>query len=112
MLRSSSYLRIPIFSIYLFEACKFVKKYPAYFKKTRDVHGHKTRRMPDLYIAPQKLLISQQNPYSSAANLYDPLPVSLRLEPRYGQFVSALKEFLYLKIFYDSGEFMSYVQNL
>ena len=68
--------------------------------------------MPELYIAPQKLMISQQNPFSSAANLYNALPVSLRLEPRYDKFVSALKEFLYLKKFYDSGEFLAFVKNL
>ena len=106
------YNLLPVFSIYLFEACKFVKKYPAYFKKTRDVHGHGTRRAPELYIAPQKLLISQQNPFSSAAMLYNALPVSLRHEPRYEKFVVALNEFLHLKKFYDSVAFLEFIKNL
>jgi len=65
--------------------------------------------MPDLI---STLGFSQQNPHSSVARLYNRLPVSIRVEPRFPQFFQLLKKFVYDHKFYDENEYFTYMGNL
>ncbi|XP_059480862.1 uncharacterized protein LOC132199839 [Neocloeon triangulifer] len=103
---------LPIFSIYLFESCKFVRKYPHYLKKTSEVHDHQTRAKCDLYVPAQALLISNQNPLTCMSSLYNKLPVSVRLEPRYKGFETSLRRFVHVHKFYDRKEFFQFMNAL
>jgi len=44
--------------------------------------------------------------------LYNRLPVSIRVEPRFPQFVKLLKKFVYDNKFYDENEYFLFMGNL
>jgi len=52
----------PVFSVYLLESCKFVRKYPYCFVKSADVHSHATRGRTELFVFLHNMSISKQNP--------------------------------------------------
>jgi len=78
------------------------------------VHDHDTRGRinNEIYVPPQTLGFSQQNLHSNVARLYKRLPVSIRVEPRFPQFVMLLKKSVYDHKFYDENECFWYMENL
>jgi len=64
-----------------------------------DNHDTRGRINNEIYVPPQTLGFSQQNPHSNVARLYNRLPVSIRVEPRFPQFVNLLKKFVMIASF-------------
>jgi hypothetical protein len=100
---------LPVFSIYLLECCKFVRGFPKYFAKNRDIHDYDTRQRNDLYMPAQTSALSRKNPHSCMAGLYNLLPVSLKREARYTVFLKRLRAFVYEQRFYNYSEYLAYV---
>jgi hypothetical protein len=100
---------LPVYSIYLLESCKFVRSFPKYFTRNRDVHGYNTRRRNDLHVPAQTLALSRSDPHACMANLYNLLPISLKAERRYSVFQKRLKALVYDQRFYDYSEFLAFV---
>jgi len=100
---------LPVFSVYLLESCKFVRRYPHYFVKTRDVHSHETRSRSELYVIVQTLAISKKNPLYCLSILYNALPVAIRAEWMYSRYEKALKAFVYSKKFYNFREYIDFM---
>jgi len=103
---------LPVFSIYLLECCKFVRKFPHHFKRTKDVHVYENRGKSELYVCVQNLAISRQNPLSCCPKLYNLLPVSIRAEHIFSRFETALKTFMGQRKFYTFEEYSDYMKNL
>jgi hypothetical protein len=83
---------LPVFSIDLLKCCKFVRvcvREPSYFVRNRDVHDHNAWWRNDLYVSAQSFALSK-NPHSCMANLYNLLPVFLKIETRYNVFLKRL----------------------
>lgn len=100
------YNLLPVFCIYLMESCKFVRKFPHYFVKTREVHAYSTREKSDLYVPVQTCAISEQNPLICVSRLYNNLPANIREETRFREFQASLRKFVYHHKFYDESEYL------
>ena len=93
---------LPLFSIYLLEACKFVRHYPQYFRAVGDVHNHGTRRRADVFVDSH----SPHSPYACMIAMYNALPNDVKSKRNYLKFVKALKLFVHSKRYYSIDEYL------
>jgi hypothetical protein len=82
---------LPVYSIFLFESCKFVRQFPHYFKAVGAVHGHATRARDNIYVSAQSMVLSKNNPYCSMASLYNSLPGRVKDIKNLKEYVKALR---------------------
>ena len=94
---------LPVFSIYLLEACKFVRKHSHYFRTASVVHSYETRRRNNVYVD----TLSLHSPYSCMMRLYNSLPGNVKAEKNYLKFVKILRKFVYARRFYSMDEYLS-----
>jgi hypothetical protein len=97
-------------AIYLFECCKFARRYPDYFRRTDDVHLHDTRHKAELFVGACSLQISRMNPAVSIPSLYNALPSEIRDIQVFAKYVTKLRKFLYANRFYSAAEYFAFVQ--
>jgi hypothetical protein len=97
---------LPVYSIFLFESCKFVRQFPHYFKTVGAVHGHATRARDNIYVSAQNMVLSNSDPYCSVASLYNSLPGRVEDIKNLKEYVKALKEFVMDKKFYCFDDFV------
>jgi hypothetical protein len=102
---------LPVFSIYLFESCKFARRFPDNFRRTANVHSHATRNTAELFVGACTLQILRLNPAVSVPKLYNALPVEIRNIQNFGKFVTALRKFLYANRFHSAEEYFAFVSN-
>ena len=94
---------LPVFSIYLLEACKFVRKHSHYFRTASVVHSYETRHRNNVYVD----TLSLHSPYSCMMRLYNSLPGNVKAEKNYLKFVKILRKFVYARRFYSMDEYLS-----
>ena len=92
---------LPVFSIYLLEACKFVRQYPHYFRTGGQIHQHATRSRDNIFFDNH----SSKSPYFCMSSLYNLLPNSVKGEKSYLKYVKLLRKFVYSKKYYCVEEF-------
>jgi Reverse transcriptase (RNA-dependent DNA polymerase) len=102
---------LPVFSIYLFECCKFARRHPDYFRRTDDVHSHDTRHKAELFVGACSLQISRMNPAVCVPRLYNALPQEIRDIQVFAKFVTKLRKFLYAHRFYSAAEYFDFVRD-
>ena len=102
---------LPVFSIYLFECCKFARRHPDYFRRTDDVHPHDTRHKAELFVGACSLQISRLNPAVSVPRMYNALPSEIRDIQVFEKFVTRLRKFLYAQRFYSAAEYFDFVRD-
>jgi len=81
------------------------RKFPHYFKKTKDVQVYDTRGKSELYVCIQNFAISRQNPLSCCPKFYNLLLVSIRAEHIFSRFETALKTLVRQRKFYTFEEY-------
>jgi hypothetical protein len=93
---------LPIYSLYLLEACKFIRQHPLYFRSAGDVHEHATRSRDDIYVE----RYSFKSPYVCMSFVYNSLQDAVKGEKNFRKYVKLLREFVYSKKFYCEEEFL------
>jgi hypothetical protein len=93
---------LPIYSLYLLEACKFIRQHPQYFRSAGDVHEHATRSRDNIYVE----RYSFKSPYVCMSFVYNSLPDAVKGEKNFRKYVKLLREFVYSKKFYCEEEFL------
>jgi hypothetical protein len=107
---------LPVFSLYVLECVKFIRKYPERFVKLSDLPENLQNNRPctrnhnvdlnyDLFVQDTKLKVSSQNPQVKAARIYNKLPTELKSIQEENLFVSKVQCLLEDKMFYDEFEF-------
>jgi exonuclease III len=96
---------LPVFSLYVLECVKFVKKYPEKFRLISDVHSYNSRNKDKLYTESSTLKLSEENPAVKMVRLYNMLPQCVKAIERYENFVKAVKKILLDGMFYDYSEY-------
>ena len=91
---------LPVFSLYILECCKFVRKNPEKFVLESDVQEQNTkstrncpRNENQLHVKPVTLNISTQNPLIMAARIFNKLPAVLKVIENEQIFLRKLKRF-------------------
>jgi exonuclease III len=106
---------LPVFSIYILECAKFVKKYPEKFSLARDnqnsrVYNTRNRVVHDcdLYVKQATLQMTAQDPNVMIARIFNHLPLALKLEVCEKHFVSSVKNIVEEMLFYDKSEYFGH----
>ena len=105
---------LPVFSLYVLECSKFVRKNPEKFVKESDVPEqttqHSTRNCQanenKLFVQPATLNLCSQNPLIMAARIFNKLPAALKRIEDDKVSVKKLKKVLHEKMFYDIHELL------
>jgi hypothetical protein len=105
---------LTVYSLYILECAKFVKKYPEKFTKNvdhPDACMHVTRNTKynenDLFVAHCRNTNFAQNPLHMLARIWNQLPENLKAIENVKLFTKKLKLLLLDKMFYDMHEFFS-----
>jgi Reverse transcriptase (RNA-dependent DNA polymerase) len=105
---------LTVYSLYILEAAKFVKKYPEKFSKNSDhpdanirVTRNLTYNENDLYVKPCRNLNFVQNPLIMLARIWNHLPETIKSVEDMKMFVKKVKILLFKHMFYDMHEFFS-----
>ena len=69
---------LPLFSLYLMECCKFVRRHPHYFQQVKEIHNYNTRSRNLYYVPAQVSSAAERNPEVYMLNLYNRIPVAIR----------------------------------
>jgi Reverse transcriptase (RNA-dependent DNA polymerase) len=106
---------LTVYSLYILECLKFLKKFPQNFKKysemPQSVRGATTRNAQkrecanDLYVPPCTLDLSNQNPDVIIPRLFNALPIEIKMIEREKEFVKAIKGMVLHYQFYDLNEY-------
>jgi hypothetical protein len=106
---------LPVYSLYIFECAKFVKKYPEKFQLRKDVNNariYNTRNNIshdcDLYVPPTTLDITAENPIVMIARIFNHLPLSLKRNVESKDFLKDVKVMLQTNLFYDKFEYFGH----
>jgi Reverse transcriptase (RNA-dependent DNA polymerase) len=106
---------LTVYSLYILECLKFLKKFPQNFMKcsemsqsaigttTRDAQKRKCEN--DLYVPPCTLDLSNQNPAVMIPRLFNALPIEIKMIEREKEFVKAIKGMVLHYQFYDLNEY-------
>ena len=103
-----------VYSLYILECMKYLKKYPAKFKKRSEVPeagGPRTRGLvrnscpDDLFISTCSLNLSSQNPAVMIPRIFNSLPVEIKCIQTDGEFICKVRELALRYQFYDLNEF-------
>jgi hypothetical protein len=103
-----------VYSLYILECMKYLKKYPAKFKKRSEVpdaQGPRTRELllnscqDDLYVSTCSLNISSQNPAVMIPRIFNSLPVVIKCIQTDSEFICKIREMALKHQFYDLNEF-------
>jgi len=107
---------LTVYSLYILECLKYLKKFPQNFKKysemTQCVRGAITRNalknicVNDLYVPPCTLELSAQNPAVMIPRLFNALPVKIKMIEQDKEFVKAIKDMVLHYQFYDIDEYL------
>lgn len=101
------YKILTISSIYILETCKFVKKYPFFFKKETDMpRRYPTRFQHNLVMTKSRIKMHSSSPNSMAIKIFNKLPVGLKEEENEHTFEKSLKNLLIKKSYYSLDEFL------
>jgi hypothetical protein len=105
---------LTVFSLYILESAKFVKKYPEKFTKNSDhpdapihVTRNSTYNENDLFVAHCRNTNLVQNPLIMLARIWNHLPHKLKVIEDVKLFTYKLKILLLEKMFYDMHEYFS-----
>jgi hypothetical protein len=97
----------PVYSLYVLECVKFVKKYPEKFRLNSDVYKYDSRNKDKLYVEASSLQMSEGNPAVQMVRLYNMLPACVRNLEKYDDFVLVVKKICTEQMFYDHEEYSS-----
>jgi hypothetical protein len=105
---------LTVYSLYILESAKFVKKYPEKFSKNSqhpDTSTYTTRNTTykenDLFVKPCRNKSFVENPLIMLARIWNHLPDRVKSIGDYNLFVKELKSLLLKNMFYDMHEFFS-----
>jgi hypothetical protein len=105
---------LTVFSLYILESAKFVKKYPHKFSKNSDhpdscfyVTRNTTYNENDLFVKPCRNENFSQNPLIMLARIWNHLPVYVKEIENFEKFSKELKLLLLKYVFYDLHEYFS-----
>jgi hypothetical protein len=105
---------LTVFSMFILESAKFVKKYPEKFTKNSDhpdarihVTRNKTYNENDLFVAHCRNTNLVQNPLIMLARIWNHLPENIKSIENFKLFTKKLKILLLKEMFYDMHEFFS-----
>jgi exonuclease III len=103
-----------VYSLYILECMKFLKKNPEKFKKRIEVpeaQGPRTRAQvlnscpDDLYVNTCSLNITSQNPACMIPRIFNALPIGIKCMQRDNEFICKIRELTLKHQFYDLNEF-------
>jgi hypothetical protein len=89
-------------SLFIYECCKFYRKYPNLFSSNSVRHHYMSRRKNDLIIEN-----FAKSPKNNVIKAYNKLPKNLKEIREYNRFSKSLKLFLLEKCYYDINEYYS-----
>jgi hypothetical protein len=105
---------LTLYSLYILESAKFVKKYPEKFTKNSDhpevrkiITRNKVYKENDLFVPLCRNANFVQNPLIMLSRIWNHLPDTVKSIASYEAFVVALKTLLLKCMFYDLQEFFS-----
>jgi len=91
---------LPVYSLYILECVKFVKKYPEKFTRNCDIHDYNTRNKNKLAVKPSTLKLSDLNPSVMMVKLYNHLPDQLKNVENVDLFTKCAKKlFMYYQFY-------------
>lgn len=94
--------------IYILETCKFVKKYPEFYKKRGDINvKYKLRHRQKLLMPTSHLELFSSGPLSMSIKIFNKLPDSIKCIKKEKPFINKLKEFLISKHYYTLSEYFN-----
>lgn len=92
--------------LYIFEICKFVRKYPEYYTTRKDIQTKYTlRHNKRLNLPTSRLKIHSCSPLVMSIKIYNKLPKHIKEENKTNTFLNKLKRFLEIKCYYTINEF-------
>lgn len=95
-------------SLYIFETCKFVRKYPEFYTKREDIQKKITLRHKNrLNLPTSRLKMHSDSAYVMSIKLYNKLPEPIRNIDKYNIFMNKLKTFLIDKSYYSVNEYLN-----
>lgn len=98
-------------SLYILEACKFVRKYKHLYPKPENPrpHAHNLRHRNKIVQAiSSKLQMFNKGPYAMSITIYNKIPQHIKKESKYDLFVNKLKNYLIIECPYSLQEFMEH----
>lgn len=105
---------LTVYSLYILESAKFVKKHPEKFPKNSDhpdARIHVTRNTPynesDLFVQPCRNTNFSQNPMAMLPRIWNHLPVYIKEIANFDKFKDELELLLLKYVFYDLHEYFT-----
>lgn len=95
-------------SIYILEACKFVRSYPQYYRNHDDIarrYPLRPTRRNKLVLPASKLKMHSSGPHSMSIKIYNKIPLHIRDETNDIKFIKLIKLYLIDNCFYTINEF-------
>lgn len=93
--------------IYIFELCKFVRKYPNFYTKRDDhITKHHLRYRNKLMLPASKMTHHSSSPLVMSIKIYNKLPDSIKSISNDNHFTNKLKELLIRKCYYNISEYL------
>lgn len=99
---------LTLVSIYILEACKFVRKNPKLYTKKGDIpRRFPTRNQHKLIMPPSKLGMLSSGPLAMTITIYNKIPTNIKSEESLPVFTRKLKHLLIEKSYYTLNEFLT-----
>lgn len=99
---------LTLVSIYILEACKFVRKNPKLYTKKGDIpRRFPTRNQHKLIMPPSKLGMLSSGPLAMTITIYNKIPTNIKSVESLPVFTRKLKHLLIEKTYYTLNEFLT-----
>lgn len=94
-------------SIYILETCKFVRKYPTFFKTRNEIpHKYTLRNRNNIIIPQSQLKIHLTSPLKMSIKIYNKIPDYIKRYTKDKTFIDQIKNILVKKAYYTLQEFL------
>lgn len=102
------YQILPLPCIYILEIFKFVRKYPNFYTKRKDLTAtYQLRHKNKLNLPDSRMSLHANSPYVMSIKIYNKLPEKIKEEADNKKFIKIVKELLMKKAYYTVKEFLS-----
>lgn len=98
---------LTVTSIYIFESCKFIRKYPDFYSPVKYDNKRNNRNLNKLKTSFTKLKLVSSSPHNMLIKIYNHLPNYIKNQTSPKLFTKTLKEYLINKCYYNTQEFFN-----